>query len=66
MAAGVAAIGAIHSTRAVGESNPPDQATIAQKVAPEVLADTAGGKRTSVVILLADQADVNGGFGMRD
>src|ERR1041385_4404389 len=38
----------------------------ANKIAPEVLADTADGKSASVVILLADQADVSAGYGMRD
>src|SRR5438094_9077393 len=34
--------------------------------APEVLADTAGGKSASVIFLLADQADVSAGYGMKD
>src|SRR6516165_5136210 len=38
----------------------------ANKIAPDVLADTADGKRASVIILLADQADVSAGYGMRD
>src|SRR5207247_5019474 len=36
------------------------------KIAPEVLADTAGGKSASVIFLLADQADVSVGYGMKD
>src|SRR5438552_5210134 len=36
------------------------------KIAPEVLADTVDGKSASVIILLADQADVSAGSGMRD
>ena len=36
------------------------------KIAPEVLADTADGKSASVVILLADQADVSAAYGMKD
>src|SRR5947207_10696442 len=36
------------------------------KIAPEVLADTADDKSASVIILLADQADVSAGSGMRD
>ena len=36
------------------------------KIAPEVLADTAGGKSASVIFLLADQADVSAGYGMKD
>jgi subtilisin family serine protease len=36
------------------------------KIAAEVLVDTAGGKNASVVILLADQADVSAAYGMKD
>src|SRR5215472_13119508 len=38
----------------------------ANKIAPEVMADTADGKSASVIILLADQANVNAGYNMRD
>jgi serine protease AprX len=34
------------------------------KIAPQVLADTADGESTSVVILLTDQADVSAAYGM--
>src|SRR5213082_3667752 len=36
------------------------------KIAPEVLADMASGKSASVIFLLADQADVSAGYGMKD
>ena len=36
------------------------------KIAPEVLADTAEGKSASVVIFLADQADVSAAYSMKD
>ncbi len=36
------------------------------KIAPEVMADTLDGKRTSVVIFLADQADVSAAYNMKD
>lgn len=36
------------------------------KIAPEVAADTLDGKRTSVVIFLADQADVSAAYDMKD
>jgi len=36
------------------------------KISPQVLADTAAGKNTSVVILLADQADVSAAYAMTD
>src|SRR5205823_2617462 len=40
--------------------------TAGVKIAPEVLADTANGNNTSVVILLADQADVSAAYAMKD
>ena len=40
--------------------------TAGVKIAPEVLADTADGKNASVVILLADQADVSAAYAMKD
>jgi uncharacterized repeat protein (TIGR01451 family) len=36
------------------------------KIAPEVLADTAGGQSASIVVLLADQADVSAAYAMKD
>ncbi len=36
------------------------------KIAPEVLAETAGGQSASIVILLADQADVSAAYAMKD
>jgi len=38
----------------------------AAKIAPQVLADTSEGKATSVVILLADQADVSAAYSIQD
>ncbi|MCU1263683.1 MAG: peptidase and in, kexin, sedolisin, partial [Acidobacteria bacterium] len=38
----------------------------ASKIAPHVLDDTADGKSTSVVILLADQADVSAAYEIKD
>jgi subtilisin family serine protease len=38
----------------------------AVKVAPDVLADTADGATTTVVVLLADQADVSAAYDMKD
>ena len=45
LAAAVIAIGALASSRGISQGNPPDQAGIAKKIAPEVLADTADGKQ---------------------
>ena len=42
-----------------------DPAVVA-KIAPEVVANTANGNNASVVILLADQADVTAAYGMKD
>jgi serine protease AprX len=42
------------------------RATTGSKIAPEVVADTAEGKSASVVILLADQADVRAAYEMKD
>src|SRR6266536_2403685 len=36
------------------------------RIAPQVLADTTDGKSTSIVILLADQADVSSAYDMKD
>src|SRR5437763_16178882 len=44
----------------------PRRGPATSKIAPEVLADTADGKSASVIVLLADQADVSAGYGMRD
>ena len=41
-------------------------ADIAMKIAPEVLAATADGSSASVVIMLADQADVSAAYQMKD
>src|SRR2546423_5002311 len=41
-------------------------AAIAAKIAPEVAAETADGGRASIVILLADQADVRAAYAMKD
>ena len=44
----------------------PKPAEIAAKIAPEVLAETADGGSASIVILLADQADVSAAHEMKD
>ncbi len=38
----------------------------ASKIAPEVVADTTDGKRASVIIFLADQADVSAAYAIKD
>ena len=44
----------------------PKPAEIAAKIAPDVLAETAEGGSASIVILLADQADVSAAHEMKD
>src|SRR3954465_5497558 len=39
---------------------------LAAKIAPEVLAETVGSSNASIVIMLADQADVSAAFQMKD
>jgi serine protease AprX len=41
-------------------------APASSKISPQVLEDTAGGKSASVVIFLADQADVSAAYEMKD
>jgi subtilisin family serine protease len=53
----------MQGTAAISSSS---QLTATTKVAPQVLADTADGKSTSVVIFLADQADVSAAYAMKD
>src|SRR5687768_4566918 len=40
--------------------------SVGAKIAPEVLVDTAGGQSASVVIVLAEQADVSAAYGIKD
>src|SRR5437667_9375944 len=47
-------------------AQPRTASALANKIAPEVLDDTAGGKRASVVIFLADQANVTAAHAIRD
>src|SRR5438552_7203649 len=63
VAATAAAIGAIASSRAVGNqqgaavSSPPSAAT---KIAPWVMEHTANGQQAEFFVVLADQADLSG------
>ncbi|HEV2827115.1 MAG TPA: S8 family serine peptidase [Pyrinomonadaceae bacterium] len=45
---------------------PPQTQNPTERIAPKVLADTTDGNSTSVVILLADQADLSAAYGMKD
>jgi serine protease AprX len=50
----------------LGEMNRLFLQNSASKISPQVLSDTADGKSTSVIILLADQADVSAAYDMKD
>jgi subtilisin family serine protease len=56
------------ATQAGGDMQSESAATLAPgaKIAPEVLAATANGQNASIVILLADQADVSAAYAMKD
>src|SRR5207237_5143771 len=66
VAAAVAAIGAIHASRTVSQGSAARLGATANKIAPEVVADTSDGKSASVIILLAEQANVSAAYGMSD
>src|SRR5450432_3655157 len=48
------------------ELTPESEGKTRAKIAPEVLADTANGNNASVVILLAEQADVSAAYEIKD
>ena len=59
LAAALAALGAIASSRAISQGSPPDQAAIAKKIAPWVMEHTANGQQAEFFVVLADQADLS-------
>src|SRR5438067_1367833 len=60
VAAAIAALGAFGSSRAGNQGSPPEQATIATKIAPWVMEHTANGQQAEFLVVLADQADLRG------
>jgi serine protease AprX len=66
VAAAAAAIGAIASSRAVSQGGLPVSGATRNKIAPDVLADTADGQVASVIIFLADQADLSASYAIRE
>ncbi len=59
--------GALIVSSSIGASAQTSGAAVWQpKIHPRVLADTAGAARASTVVLLADQADLSGAYGMTD
>src|SRR5207249_2620819 len=59
VAAIVAAVGAIASTRAVGQRVGGNAVNIANKIAPWVIQHTAYGQQAEFFVVLADQADLS-------
>jgi serine protease AprX len=55
-----------HNSPLLRELNQSFLQTPTERIAPQVLADTADGKRTSIAILLTDQADVSAAYDMKD
>src|SRR5213079_2930974 len=60
VAAAAAAIGAVASSRTIGQGGSPNQSVAAQKIAPWVTEHTANGQQTEFFVVLADQADLSG------
>src|SRR5258707_2553076 len=59
VAAVAAAIGAVASSRTIGQGGSPNQSVAAQKIAPWVTEHTANGQQAEFFIVLADQADLS-------
>ena len=59
IAAGIAVVGAIGSSRTIGKSAGSDGSP-AGKIAPWVLEHTANGQRAEFIVVLTDQADLSG------
>src|SRR5438045_5325951 len=60
VAAAIAALRPFGSSRAGNQARPPEQATIASKIAHWVMEHTANGQQAEFFVVLADQADVGG------
>ena len=60
LAAAIAALEAIASSRATSQGGSPEQAAIATKIAPWVMEHTANGQQAEFFVVLADQADLGG------
>src|SRR5215467_6770578 len=60
VAAAVAAMAAIASSRATSQGSSPEQTASATKIAPWVIEHTANGQQAEFFVVLADQADLSG------
>ena len=58
VAAGIAAVGAIGSSRATGQRVGGNPVNVVNKIAPWVVAQTANGQQAEFMVVLADQADL--------
>src|SRR5215471_5986369 len=60
VAAAIAVLGAIASSRATNQGSSPDRPALATKIAPWVMDHTANGQQAEFFVVLADQADLGG------
>ena len=65
VAACIAALGAIGSSRAIGQRVGGNPVNVANKIAPWVVAQTANGQQAEFFVVLADQADLSGAAALR-
>ena len=65
VAACIAALGAIGSSRAIGQRVGGNPVNVANKTAPWVVAQTANGQQAEFFVVLADQADLSGAAVLR-
>jgi serine protease AprX len=57
--AAIAAVGAVASSRSIGNASSADQSPVAQKIAPWVIEHTANGQQAEVFVVLVDQANLS-------
>src|SRR5437870_3998602 len=65
VAAVMAALGAIGSSRATGQRVGGNPVNVANKIAPWVVGQTANGQQAEFFVVLADQADLSGAAALR-
>jgi serine protease AprX len=65
VSAGIAALGAIGSSRAISQRVGGNPVNVANKIAPWVVAQTANGQQAEFFVVLADQADLSAARALR-
>ena len=60
VSAGIAALGAIGSSHAIGQRVGGNPVNVVNKIAPWVVAQTANGQQAEFFVVMADQADLSG------